>query len=222
MVEDESCLPWDLPDIRGATVSVTRLEVPSKARDEFNKGCNSYHNKKFTDAEQRMRSAIEKYSSYAAAWVMLGESLKSQEKIPQANDACNHALGVDPSYLPPYLCLSDIAARGNQWGDLLDISKRALELGSTGNRYVYYFQAVGYFGVYKLQEAEKSALRAIDLDREHHDPALYFLTAQIYEEEGNVAEAINRIKQFMKFNADRKEGDKAKEILAKLQSEQGQ
>src|ERR1700733_7614840 len=57
MVEDESCLPWDLADIRGATVSVTRLEVPSKARDEFNKGCDSYHSKKFADAERHMRAA---------------------------------------------------------------------------------------------------------------------------------------------------------------------
>src|ERR1700722_8905647 len=34
VVEDEACLPWDLPDMRGATVSAMRLGVPSKARSE--------------------------------------------------------------------------------------------------------------------------------------------------------------------------------------------
>src|ERR1700688_3456337 len=35
MVEDEACLPWSLPSIRGATVSVARLGVPDKARSEY-------------------------------------------------------------------------------------------------------------------------------------------------------------------------------------------
>ena len=215
--------PWDLADIRGATVSVTRLQVPSKARDEFNKGCDSYHSKKFADAERHMRAAIDKYSSYAAAWVMLGEALKSEEKVPGANDACNHALGVDPSLFAA-LSLPFWISRGARTSSEICLIFPSVRSSSVpiGNRYVYYFQAIGYFGVYNLPEAEKSALQAIDLDRDHHDAPLYFLTAQIYEEEGNVAEAINRIKQFMKFNTDRKQEDKAKQVLAKLQSEQGQ
>src|ERR1700741_1246273 len=39
VTEDEACLPWALSQIRGATVSVLRLQVPDKARSEFEKAC---------------------------------------------------------------------------------------------------------------------------------------------------------------------------------------
>ena len=35
VVEDETCLPWAISAVRGATVSVARLAVPSKARKDF-------------------------------------------------------------------------------------------------------------------------------------------------------------------------------------------
>src|SRR5690242_13474213 len=73
VVEDETCLPWDLPDMRGATVSAVRLGVPSKARSEYEKACGAFKKKKMTDAEQHVRDAIEKYPKYLAAYVMLGE-----------------------------------------------------------------------------------------------------------------------------------------------------
>ena len=50
--EDEACLPWDLPDVRGATVSAVRLGVPGKARSQFEKACGAYKKKKLPEAEQ--------------------------------------------------------------------------------------------------------------------------------------------------------------------------
>src|SRR5271165_6310761 len=64
MVEDESCLPWALSSIRGATVSVMRLQVPDKARSEYDKACSDFKKKKFAEAEEHFRGAIEKYSNY--------------------------------------------------------------------------------------------------------------------------------------------------------------
>ena len=40
-VEEEKCLPWAVSTVRGATVSVMRLEVPSRARSEFEKACGA-------------------------------------------------------------------------------------------------------------------------------------------------------------------------------------
>ena len=115
MTEDESCLPWALSQIRGATVSVLRLEVPDKARSEYDKACGDFHKKKMADAEQHVRSAIEKYSNYVAAWVMLGQVLAAQQEADKAHEACSKANATDPTYLPPYLCLAELDAKAGNW-----------------------------------------------------------------------------------------------------------
>jgi hypothetical protein len=220
MVEDEACLPWDLPDMRGATVSAKRLGVPSKARSEYEKACGAFKRKKLTEAEQHVRGAIDKYSDYLAAYVMLGQVLQDQQKLTEAHDACTKALTVDPTYLPPYLCLAGLLDRENQWTDLLTLSGQFLGMNPVGDRYSHYFTAIAHFHLYNLPEAQKSILRAIALDTEHHQPGLNFLLAQIYGEQGDVADAQAQIKLFLKYSNVRQDKDAAKQYLAKLQSEQ--
>jgi hypothetical protein len=220
VVEDETCLPWDLPDVRGATVSAIRLGVPSKARNEYEKACGAFKRKKLPEAEQHVRDAIDKYSNYLAAWVMLGQVLQGEQKMKEAHDACSEALRVDPTYVPPYLCLAGLLERENQWGDLLTMSDRFLGMNLVGDRYAYYYSAIAHFHLYDLPEAQKSVSRAIAIDSEHHQPGLYFLLAQIYGEQGDVANAAAQIKQFLKYNNVRQDKDAAKQYLAKLQSQQ--
>lgn len=220
VIEDETCLPWDLPAMRGATVSAIRLGVPSKARSDYEKACGAFKKKKFTEAEQHVRVAIEKYSNYQAAWVMLGQVLQDEQKMNEAHDACLQALSVDPTYLPPYLCLAGLLEREKEWGQLLTLSGRLLGMNPIGDRYAYYYSAIAHFHLYNLPEAQKNALQAIAIDTEHHQPGLYFLLAQIYGEQGDVTDATLQIRQFLKYNVVRQDKDAAKQYLVQLQSQQ--
>jgi hypothetical protein len=220
VVEDEACLPWDLPDMRGATVSAKRLGVPSKARSEYEKACGAFRRKKLTEAEQHVRGAIDKYSDYLAAYVMLGQVLQDRQNLPEAREACMKALTVDPTYLPPYLCLAGLLEREDHWADLLTLSGQFMGMNPVGDRYSHYFSAVAHFHLYNLPEAQKSVMKAIAIDTEHHQPGLYFLLAQIYGEQGDVADAQAHIKLFLKYSNVREDKDAAKQYLAKLQSEQ--
>ena len=222
VVEDESCLPWELADTRGATVSAIRLGVPSNARSQYDKACGAFKKKKLPEAEQQVRDAIQKYPKYLAALVMLGQVLQGEQKMTEAYDTCSQALSLDPTYLPPYLCLAGLLDRENRWGDLLTLSNRFLGLNSVGDRYAYYYQAVAYFHLYELPEAQKSVSKAIEMDTEHHQPGLYFLRAQIYGEQGDVANAAAQVRQYLKLNIARQDKDAAKQYLAKLQSQQNE
>jgi tetratricopeptide (TPR) repeat protein len=219
VIEDETCLPWDLPDMRGATVSAIRLGVPSKARGEYEKACSAFKRKKMPDAEQHVRGAIEKYPNYQAAWVMLGEVLQDEQKMPEAHDACTQALSVDPTYLPPYLCLAGLLDKQSQWNDLLALSGRFMGMNPVGDRYAYYYSGIAHFHLYNLPEAQKSVTQAIAIDTEHHQPGLYFLLAQIYGEQGELADAEAQIRLFLKYNNVKQDKDAAKQYLATLQSE---
>jgi tetratricopeptide (TPR) repeat protein len=219
IVEDESCLPWSLSEIRGATVNVARLAVPDKARSEFDKACGDFKKKKFADAETHVRSAIEKYSNYVAAWVMLGQVLSAQQQAEKAHEACSQAEKADPSYLPPYLCLAELDVKSGQWDEILNVTKMAMGLNPVGDVYAYFYRAIALFNLNQLPEAEKTALQAEGIDTQHHDPSVHYLLAQIYEAKGDLASAVAEVKQFLKVNSDKDRTDGAKQYLAKLEGQ---
>ena len=220
VTEDETCLPWAISAVRGATVSVARLAVPSKARSDFDKACGDFKKKKFAEAEQHFRDAIEKYSDYSAAWVMLGQVLQEKGQAKEATDACSHALSLDATYLPPYLCLAELSTRGNLWDKVLDLSNRALALNPVADGYAYYYRAMAYFHLNNMQEAWTSAANAAGIEGDHHEPGLYFLLAQIYEAEGDAVNAVSQLKQFLKNTNDQEQRNQAQQYLAKLQAQQ--
>jgi tetratricopeptide (TPR) repeat protein len=218
VVEDESCLPWDLSSLRGASVSAVRLGVPAKARSQYEKACGDFKKKKLPEAEQHARDAIQKYPHYPAAWVMLGQVLQDEQKMNEAHDACSQPISVDPTYLPPYLCLAGLLDREKKWDDLMTWSDRFLGLNLSGDMYAHYYRALALFHLYKLPEAQKSVTEAIAIDSEHHQPGLYFLLAQIYGEQRDLVDATVQIQQFVKFSNSRQDRDDAKEYLSELQS----
>lgn len=69
-------------------------------------------------------------------------------------------------------------------------------------------------------EAKKSALQAVEIDVTHNEPSFYFLLAQIYKREGDSANAIAQLRQFLKHSTDRRQEDAAKRLLGKLESQQ--
>jgi tetratricopeptide (TPR) repeat protein len=219
VAEDEACLPWALPDVRGATVSAIRLGVPSKARGQYEKACGEFRKKKLTDAEQHARDAIEKYPNYPAAWVMLGLVLQGEQKMDDAHDACSKPLKVDPTYLPPYLCLAALLDHEKNWGDLVTWSDRFLGMNPAADLYAYYYRGLAQFHLNKLPEAQKNVSQAIAIDTEHHQPGLYFLLAQIYGQQRDLPDATVQIQQFLKYSGSRQDKDSAREYLSELQSQ---
>ena len=219
IADDEKCLPWNVPEVRATTVSVSRLSVPSKARREFEKACDANNKSKFSEAEQHVRGAIDKFQNYAAAWVMLGVVLEEQHKKDEALDACSHATTLDSTYLPAYLCKAEFASRNQEWEQVLNLANLALGLNSEGDAYAYYYRSMAYFHMSNFVEAKKSALAAEDIDITHKQTTLFFLLAQIYEAQGDKANAAAQLRQILKHHQDRDQEEAAKQYLAKLDSQ---
>jgi tetratricopeptide (TPR) repeat protein len=219
-IEDESCLPWELPDARGATVSAIQLAVPGNARSQYEKACSAFKKLKLSEAEQHARDAIEKYSKYSAAWVMLGQALQGQNKMEEAHEACSQPIHADPTYLPPYLCLAGLLNVEKKWSDLVTWSDRFSGMNLTGDMYAYYYRGLAQFHLQDFPAAQKSFLKAIEIDSAHNQPAFNFLLAQDYVAQGDLADATLQMQQYLKFAKTRQEKEAGKEFLAHLQSQQ--
>ena len=218
--DEERCFPWNLAAVRSTTVSVSRLEVPPNARGEYEKACDASNKNKFEEAEQHARSAIDKFQAYPAAWVMLGVILEEEHNAQGARDACSHAATIDATYLPAYLCAAEVSARNREWEQVLNAAGLALGVNSEGDPYAYFYRAKAYFHMNNPVEAKKSALQAVEIDVNHNEPSFYLLLAQIYEREGDSANAIAQLQQSLKHPTDRQQEDAAKRYLAKLESQQ--
>jgi hypothetical protein len=220
VVEDEKCLPWNVSDVRAAAVSVARLNVPSKARHEYEKACDANNSKNFEEAEQHARGAIDKFQGYASAWVLLGVVLEEEKKAPEAIDACSHAISTDATYVQGYLCKEEFSIRNEQWDEALNLSSIALGLNSMGDGYVYYYRAMADFHLHHLAEAKTSALHAADIDIKRNEVPLTFLLAQIYDAVGDKTDAAEQLRQILKRHTGGQQEDEARQFLAKLESQQ--
>jgi tetratricopeptide (TPR) repeat protein len=218
VTEDESCLPWAIADVRGATVSATRLAVPTKARSQYEKACGPFRKKKWTEAEQHVRDAIQVYPKYPAAWVMLGQILQGEQKMDEAHDACSKILTIDPTYLPPYLCLAGLLDLEENWDDLQTLADRFLGMNPSGDMFAYYYRGLALFHLHDFPGAQKSVLQAVAIDSAHHQPPFHFLLAQIYGEQGDLVNATFQVQEFVKFSNSRQDKDSAREYLSELKT----
>jgi tetratricopeptide (TPR) repeat protein len=220
IADDEKCFPWKISETQATAVSVARLQVPSKARSEFEKACDATTKSKFSDAEQHARNAIGRFQNYAAAWVELGLVLEGQAKPEQAYEACSHAVSMDSTYLAGYLCEAEFSVRSHEWKQVLDAANQAEGLNAEGEVYVFYYRAKAYLQMNNLAEAKKNALEAERADVKHSEPFINLALAHIYEREGDNLGAIAELQKLLKQHADPAQATEAKAYLARLESTQ--
>jgi Flp pilus assembly protein TadD len=219
IIEAESCATWTEAGLRSPTVSALRLEVPQKASSEYQKACGAYKDKRFSQAEDHVRKAIEIDPKYAAAWVVLGQSLVAQKKPDDARKACSQAMAVDPTYVPPYICLADLSAKEKDWVEVSRMATQALALDPVSDLYAFYYGAAGAFNLHNLPIAVVDAQAAAKLDTWHHFPELYLLLARIYQAEGDLHNEVTQLKQYLKLAPDSEESAATRTMLAQLQTQ---
>ncbi len=184
------------------TASVTTLQIPRKAQKEYEAACAALKLNNLPETERHLRRATEIYPKSVAGWVMLGQTLETTQQTAAARSACARASTADPNYLPAYLCLAEIAGREQEWNEVLNLTKRALELDPVNDAYAYFFRAIAYFNLNQLPEAQDGALQAEAIDRDHHEPLVQYLLAQIYEAEHDSAAATAHLREYQKLAPD--------------------
>jgi len=217
--DENTCFLPPLNTVPSSTISIAHLQVAPKAKKEYAAACAAQREKKFDAAEEHLRKAVKQDERYPAAWVTLGQLLAAQQKTGEARDACSQALTPDANYLLAHLCLADIAGRDRRWTEMLKHSSRAIELDPTNDPVAYGLNAAANLNLHNLPEAEKGALKAIDIDRNHSDPRIYFLLAQIYEAKGDAASEAAQLREYLKFASDPNDSAMVKKYLAELEKQ---
>ena len=213
---DEFCFMWPLTGVRSPIAGVASLEVPGPARKDFQRGCGAASNMKLAKAEAHIRSALHAAAQYPAAWVLLGQVLKAQQKPEDARNSCSQALKVDPNYLPADLCLADLFAVAQKWEEMLRFANAAIALDPANDPHAYFYAAGAYYGLHRFSEAERSALRAVEIDKAKREPRTHFLLAQIYEIEHKPDAEAAQLQAYLESATDPHDVALVKKYLADL------
>jgi tetratricopeptide (TPR) repeat protein len=219
--ENENCLLPPLSGIHSPVISAAALAVPVKSKYEYFEACASLRKGKTDSAEKHLRKALQIYTQYPAAWVTLGQLLALENHTADAQGACFQASTIEPNFVPAYLCMAEIAAWGKAWSDVLQYSSRAIQLDPVTTPIPYEYNADANLKTNRLEEAERSALRAAEIDKDNKDPRVHFLLAQIYEAEGDRAGEITQLRLYLTFAKDLSNAAEIRKLLTELEQSAG-
>ncbi len=151
----------------------------------------------------------------------LGQVLAERQRTDEAQDACLQGSIADPSYVAAYLCLADLAAHAHAWDKVLRLSGRAIELDPTNNPVAYEYHAAANLNLHDLIAAEKSGLRAAGIDKDHHEPRVHFVLAQIYEAKGDPTNEAAQLREYLKYAKSPEDAAVVQHYLTKLEQSTG-
>ena len=214
---DTTCLLPPLTLTNSPTIAADQLRIAAKARKEYHQACAVLKDKNLVDAERHLRKAVREDLKYSAAWVTLGQVLARQGKNEEARGACFQGTIGDPRYVPAFLCLADIAARAHAWDEVLKLSGRAIELDPSADAVAYEYHAAANLNLHNLAGAEKSGLRAVAIDKDHREPRVHFVLAQIYEAKGDDANEAAQLREYLKYSGSADDIAMAEQYLSKLE-----
>ncbi len=222
--------------IKGMTLSATPYKAPRDARRAYEKGLEAERNGRLADARQYFEKAVEIYPKYANAWFQLGVVLQNQAQKESARTTYIQATAIDPKFLPPYLSLASMAYEAEDWTQVLSLTNHVLDpdplkyanvtgyildLDPLDYAEAYFYNSAANYKLDKIEDAEKSALKAERLDVRPRFPQLHLLLAEIFARKNNYATAISEIQTYLELAPHAKDADQVRERLAKLEKLNG-
>ena len=221
-----------LAKIKGATLNAAPYQAPNDARRAYEKGLKAERKTDLAGARKYFETAVAIYPKYAVAWNQLGNVLQKQKQIEAARNAFTRATAIDNRFLSPYLALGSIAFQEGDWPALLALSNHILALDTLNQVNVtafivdldpinyadaYFYNAAANFQLNKLEEAQKSALKAEHIAFPRRYPQVHLLLGEIFARKNDYATAIMELNTYLDLAPNASNADQVRLHLAKLQ-----
>jgi tetratricopeptide (TPR) repeat protein len=201
----------------GSKISVQSLKASEEAKKLYNKGVQEITKKKWSSAQKALEQAVAEYPDYAQAWTDLGEVYLELSKKNEARSAFDKAIKADPEYARAYLPAAKLALDEGRNQDGLTLSETAIAINPTEFALAYFYNAVANFNLKKLDVAEKSARKAIELDVRHEAPRAEQLLGFIYAQQNNRTAALEHLRKYLKLSPQATDAPAVEKLIQKLE-----
>lgn len=198
-------------------VTVASLEVPAKARKEYEKGSELLEKGNLPEAEKSLRKAIDEYPPFAEAWTRLGDLEQRRKNSEAAIKDYQEAINSDPKLPIPYLRMAFLEAVAADWEQTRKLTEKLISLDPSGFPLAYYYNGIAEFNLKHIDKAESNALRAENMDKQHAEPRVELLLASIYIAKGAYSSATDHYRAYLKLVPGGPLSERVKTDLAKTE-----
>ncbi len=163
-----------------------------------------------------LRRPLEIYPQYASALDLRGRAQRLQKKDDEAQKSFLAAISADEKYIPPYIQLAGLYAARANWAEVLRLSGKVMELDPLSYPDAYFLNAFAHFNLKELPQAEASAQKAVEIDKEHRFPRAELLLGKIQKDRGEDAAAVGHLRNFIKLEPNSPEVPGIQEYMAQV------
>jgi cytochrome c-type biogenesis protein CcmH/NrfG len=201
----------------GYGVSPTTAAAPPDALKKFDKARSEAMSNNPDGAQHDLQKAVQIDPKFAEAWYQLGK-LQQKTKPVDALASYEKAVAADPQFVPPYEPMAELAAIQKKWQEVADAADHYLKLDPVGTAQIWYYSAVGNFNLGNKDVAEQSAKKALALDPQHTQaPNTEQLLAVILASKGDLAEALDHLRNCLTYTPAGPNADLMKQQIAQLE-----
>ena len=186
-----------LQQVEGFTISATSAGAPSKAKKDYEKGREFQKQQKWDAALEKFGKAVELYPQYAVAWLEMGRVQEQKKDPASARQSFHHAVSADTKFITPYQELAQLAFHDQQWQELLETTTEILRLNPVNFPQHWFLNATANYYLQHYDAAEQSAIKGIQVDREHRVPQLEQVLGVVLAKKHDYHGALDHIRKYL-------------------------
>ena len=197
------------------SISAVDLNIPAPARKEFDAGQSLLRDKHGVSRSiGHFRKAIQLYSAYTEAYLMLGLAYLQDQNLMEAHSALERTLELDPKSGAGYLTLGACLNQEKNHAGAEQALVRGLELEPDSPE-GHYELAKAYWGQRRWQDAEPHAQKAEELQPQV--PGVHVLMGNILLQKRDSTGALKEFNEYLRLDPEGPMSAPVRAVVNKLQ-----
>ena len=199
----------------GGVISANDLKAPDKAKKEYRKGTEAISQKKWDNAAEHFRKALEMYPQFDAAYGALGAVYLQQNDAARAEETFRKGLEVNSANPTIQRQLGRILVRSERFEEADGLLKRATA-ANPQDEVAFALLAYAQLKRNNMPDALANARRAHDMQN-HQSAFVHLIAAECLEGQQKNQEAVDEYRQYLKEAPESADAKIAKDALARLE-----
>lgn len=204
-------------NLPGGMVSAAMLNVPAKARHEYDKGMELMQKGKLADAKKHLEKATEIYPDFDWAFNNIGVIDMRTNDVPGAREAFTRAVTINSKNFDADRNLARLKLREDDYEGAKTLLKNALT-SRPGDQ-----EALGMlsFAELKTQQYDQALSDAEKVHQDGRDifPLAHLVAATVRESKGDLSLAQKQYEMYLKEAPDSPQAQVAKQGLERIQAQ---
>ena len=204
----------EVPGLSGGFDPFRDLEIPSRAKKEFDIGMRQKKDVKCAKTLPHLQKAVTIFPKYGEAYTEIGRCYVQMNNRAAAEEAFKKAIQFSNGVYPS-VNLSSLYLDEGRLDEAQQLISRLLPKNPTEPE-LYASLARIYYAQDRLHDAELAGLEAHS--RGHESPDIHLILAKIYESQNNRAALITQLRIYVEEKPEGPAADQARKQLSAIQS----